>query len=599
MSFAEGLIPPSASRGPLPSLGFGSGPLPFKSFRDLNLKPGVVHKFTDWALGFIGVSLRTPVCLSSFVLKSFVPSARTAYKRADARDIWPVPPPRWSWSGPSNPGAASCILAVVISTLNWLLLGYPKEPPAEARAGAPITAEQSSVQDRLLRYIVRFLRASDFDADSLGRCSEKFDRVAQFIQELPTSGSDVDLESLLHDLRYSLNPYGRPRAKPSEASDSCEHDPPAEISEAFTTPLPQQAPPSLSSTACKPIVAERIRWKYPPTFDPRPFLVDPLARAAFEDPNILRLTREAWPKIPKAKVHGTKAEVLKLASVWDSVGALRIFRKDQLFDKRECVGLFCVPKDASCDRLILNPIVVNARMRSLNTFTKQLAHGCQFCFVHIPPGHVARFSADDLAEFYYTVKVTNARDMRNAISLPLQASDLQGFAAYNPTEHWGTCFIALACLAMGDSLAVELAQQSHMGVLRSLGGCLVPSETVTFRRPFPRGPFSEYLCIDDHITCQVLRKACALRGAPARDTQVFAGASDAYLKVGLVQHPKKKRRGVLAGTFLGADIDGEAGLVSAPRDRVLLLMLCTAEVARRGCARQKLSACCWVAGSMS
>ena len=221
--FSRGAIPPSASRGPLPSLGFGLGPLPSKSFRDLNLKPGVVHKFTDWALGFIGISLRTPVCLSSFVLKSLVPSARTAYKRVDARDIWPVPPPRWSWSGPSNPGArrrrrktlyfaASCILAVVISTLNWLLLGYPKEPPAEARAGAPITAEQSSVQDRLLRYIVRFLRASDFDADSLGRCSEKFDRVV--IQELPTSGSDVDLESLLHDLHCSLNPYGRPRAKP-------------------------------------------------------------------------------------------------------------------------------------------------------------------------------------------------------------------------------------------------------------------------------------------------------------------------------------------------------------------------------------------------
>ena len=85
------------------------------------------------------------------------------------------------------------MLSVIISMLNWLLLGFPKQPPPEARAGAPITEEQSAVQDRLLKLIVRFLRASAFDSETLGRCSEKFDRVAKFIQELPAEGPEVDL----------------------------------------------------------------------------------------------------------------------------------------------------------------------------------------------------------------------------------------------------------------------------------------------------------------------------------------------------------------------------------------------------------------------
>ena len=98
-------------------------------------------------------------------------------------------------------------------------------------------------------------------------------------------------------------------------------------------------------------------------FDPSPFLVNPDALAAFKDPNFLRTPEAAWPKLPKAKVHASKSELLKLAALWDSVGALRIFRADQIGDSRECVGLFCVPKDSEYDRLILNPVVTNSRMR--------------------------------------------------------------------------------------------------------------------------------------------------------------------------------------------------------------------------------------------
>ena len=67
--------------------------------------------------------------------------------------------------------------------------------------------------------------------------------------------------------------------------------------------------------SCKPLIASRVKWKHPPSFDPSPFLVDPVALAAFKDPNILRAPSASWPKVPKAKVHASKPELIKLAAL--------------------------------------------------------------------------------------------------------------------------------------------------------------------------------------------------------------------------------------------------------------------------------------------
>ena len=275
--------PPSSPKTPL---GFGLGPGKINSFRVFRLEPGVLHDFVSWALGFLGILTRTPTCLGAYVIASLSSPSCTAYKRGGPRDLWPVPKPRWSWSGNRNPGAkrrrrlrfhttALAMLSVIISMLNWLLLGFPKQPPPEARAGAPITEEQSAVQDRLLKLIVRFLRASAFDSETLGRCSEKFDRVAKFIQELPAEGPEVDLASLLHDLRRSFDPYSRPKDKPKPPDvvsprasfggrDPGEIQVPlASLNPALDVP---DGPPGdfAGSTAlsCKPLVASRIKWKH-------------------------------------------------------------------------------------------------------------------------------------------------------------------------------------------------------------------------------------------------------------------------------------------------------------------------------------------------
>ena len=172
--------------------------------------------------------------------------------------------------------------------------------------------------------------------------------------------------------------------------------------------------------------------------------------------------------------------------------------------------------------------------------------------------------------------------------MPFGARELSHLAARGRSRHWGTCAVALACLAMTNCHAVELAQQSHYEVLRTMAGCLLPTDVVAFRHLFPRGRFLEFLCIDDHVSVQILARAAALRGDPVGDTRVFGQSHVAYDAAGLDPHPKKWKRNLHQATLLGADIDGVEGFVSAQRDRTLPPMLCTAETARRGVCAPKL-----------
>ena len=140
----------------------------------------------------------------------------------------------------------------------------------------------------------------------------------------------------------------------------------------------------------------------------------------------------------------------------------------------------------------------------------------------------------------------------------------------------------LNTLAMGDCHAVEYAQQAHHNLLRAVGHCMRDSERVAYRRPCPRSSTWEFLAIDDHMVAQVCAKQEFADSVPLRDTEIFASADATYPAVGLTQHPKKRRRGVPSGIFLGADADGFAGLVSAPRRRLGVLIWITGIVARRG-----------------
>ena len=237
-------------------------------------------------------------------------------------------------------------------------------------------------------------------------------------------------------------------------------------------------------------------------------------------------------------------------------------------------------------------------MHTISEATKSLAPGAMLGLLHLGPEDVFRVNADDLTDFYYTFQISRARALRNCIRVrfkPHEVSHLKCFESrFWDSEH---VLISLNTLAMGDNLAVEIAQAAHAEVLRQYCGSMIPTEVLRYRFPVPRGDFIELLAIDDHVSLQrVNREAFKLR-PELRDTQVFKASEVAYQRVGLIQQEKKRRRNCLQTTILGCDFDGDRGIASAPRDRLSVLAALTMRVVGLGtCTPHLLSIIlgCWV-----
>ena len=514
--------------------------------------------------------------------------------------LWPVPVPRhWRWTAYERPNPRRrhrrefCrvrhqMVQIVICCLNFQACGFNPKPPQRAQLGAPISTAQHRVIERIEDLVSHFLGPM-FEGRELGRAQEKFSGLISLVQELPRSEdpSFEDLAKLLMQVRGEFSPYSSHFVNPDEGDKS------------DSTHRCSLKPSVVSSQkiggGSKPVLAARVKWENAPSFEAEEFL-DPLTRAAFINPEVLRLPMHMWPDSRPAKVHCPKAELMRLVELWDSLGALHIMKAEDK-DFSEAVGLFCVPKDEQFDRLIINPKTINSRMVSLSQSTKELAPGSMLSLLSLDPSSAYRFNADDLTDFYYTFRVSSKRAERNAIRCLFESHELSHLKTFDPNLGSGPFLVCLRSLAMGDSLAVEIAQQSHTRVLQTLCGSMLVHESLRYRHPVPRSSFIELLAIDDHVGIQKVTweelKACT----PKRDTEVFKNAEVAYKKVGLIQHERKRKRLCTNGTILGADFDGVKGRVMAPRSRISLLCLVTLAIARRGtCTRKVLSILtgCWI-----
>ena len=385
------------------------------------------------------------VGLGRFFTLSLQPHSRTVHGAPACSDLWPCPLPTWEWTGSTRLSPRRrklrkrlklrhSLLQLVVATLNWETLGHPISPPPQACTGFDLTEEQWAMINRLERLVDHFVQAGPISSQSLGRSCEKFSNLPRTCQELP-GNQEVDLDELVFDLASKLDPYS---SKPTSVdqhnmASSCDLNPPS------PSPCPPDAGRSLGETrmpksVAKPVISSRIKWEHSPNFDPTPYLVDPIVKDAFIDPARVRLPSHMWPEQPRGKVHCSKQELLGLAYKWDTKGACRIFRLDEI-NWDEAVGLFAVPKDDQYDRLILNPQTVNSRMQSFSHYTKQLAPGSMFSLIHLKPGCRLRISADDLAEMYYTVRVPTARAKRNCIGKLFDAAELRHVSCFDSSKH--------------------------------------------------------------------------------------------------------------------------------------------------------------------
>ena len=484
------------------------------------------------------------------------------------------------------------LLVIIVCALNFEVLGFPKGPPPSAVSGAPMSAAQADVLEHLEDQICHFMRMDPWVADDLGRSKAKFEVLIKAAEELPVCHAGLeDLTDFLVNLHSSFDAYSSHFSKREVA---CEKDP--DTATHFCTAAGEGLATDFASANALPVIADRVKWENPPSFAAREFLSDPLLRAAFDDPETLRKPQELWDRVPAGKMHCSKTEFLQLAARWDSLEACCLIPKASK-DMEEATGIFCVPKDSKFDRLIINPRTINSRMFTISQSTKELAPGCLLGLLHLEPHEMFRFSADDLTDFYYTFLVSPKRAMRNAFKMVFKGSDFEGFKCFRPELKNQEVLLCLQTLAMGDNLAVEVAQQAHCNVLRYLCGAMVPEESLRYRHPVPRSDFIELLAIDDHVGLQKIPIDQFPKNPVLRDSQVFNASEVAYRKVGLVQHEKKRKRNQSQGVILGADFDGRVGRVMAPRNRVAVLILITLAVVRRGSCTGKLLSIllgCWI-----
>ena len=548
---------------------------------------------------FIRLSLQSPACNVQAPFGS---------------SLWPIPPPRCCCFGsPRSPRARrrrrhfelrGQMLQVIVCCLNWKTLGHPVRPPKGSRLGDPISPQQHKVLDNLERLVDRLLLTPSFLPESLGRCGPKFAAFAKVASELPKP-ADLGVDQLLvlvRSLHKDFDPYGPVAPEASRAPPCAVPDDAGAMNVIGAGAAPNVQTraelPSLKSFSAMRIKASRIKWKHPPQFDPLPYLDDPVVKAAYLDPEVMRKDPSQWEVHRPALVHADRAELLALASVWDQYGALRIFGAEEtaLLPKDEAVGLFCVGKDLDWDRLIVNPTVINGRMHTSSHASKTLSPGWLLGSLHLPPGYGWRFHAADLSDFYHSFKVSRARAMRNRIRAEFRAEELAHLQAFSPALK-EPLQIGLGTMAMGDNLAVEVAQMSHRGLLQKLCGSMLPNETLEYRKPVPRTDHVEALAIDDHICLQRLPLSELSSAARARDAEVFCLAAAAYSEVGLHRNAKKDKIRQTRGVILGAELDGVVGTVSAPRDRVLCLSVISSHIARLGMTTPELLDAllgCWI-----
>eukprot|EP00973_Karenia_brevis_P062345 8671301-Karenia_brevis.AAC.1 len=83
---------------------------------------------------------------------------------------------------------------------------------------------------------------------------------------------------------------------------------------------------------------------------------------------------------------------------------------------------------------------------------------------------------------------------------------------------------------MGDHNAVDIAQESHMSVLRD-SGLVSESVLLAYGDPFPEGSILEGVVIDDHVIAHITSRRKA-RQDSGRDKDMILKSHTAYHNAG-------------------------------------------------------------------
>ena len=122
------------------------------------------------------------------------------------------------------------------------------------------------------------------------------------------------------------------------------------------------------------------------------------------------------------------------------------------------------------DRQIIDRRRQNACEWRCITCSLFMPNAAMLCDVIIPAGHMLRFSADDLRNFYHVIPGTEARARSSKVGYVFRAGDFAGWDCFRPELPANAkVYIAWCGLAMGDHNANDWAQEMNIHSLDRFG----------------------------------------------------------------------------------------------------------------------------------
>lgn len=336
----------------------------------------------------------------------------------------------------------------------------------------------------------------------------------------------------------------------------------------------------------KPLKADRLSCPGPPSFDPCKYFDERTADRYSRPIQLASDYMEFEDFVPKVKVFAdahNKVELYKKLA--DSGRLLPIPEHWKRGDF--CSGLFAVTKDLTRDRMVLDGRPANLLEEPQNLWCQSMAAPTALTNLWLRPGYQLLASGEDLRDFFYQFKVPFERAARNMLIEPLtleQARYVFGSSFSWPEQ---TVWVGLNSLAMGDSMACEFAQGSHVGVMLQHQVARI-SELLSLHKPLPRGLHHIGVIIDDLVVLEQIltSELCSLRSTQGETwgAERVRHARKAYETVGLETNPKKSFVDAPAASFWGVDLDGEKGILRAASSRLWPAMMVTMRVATLGLA---------------
>ena len=247
-------------------------------------------------------------------------------------------------------------------------------------------------------------------------------------------------------------------------------------------------------------------------------------------------------------------------------------------------GLFAVPHKPHSDRIICDRRPLNELERRL--VWAKLPHGALLTQIIVPKGYSVRGSGDDLSNYFYLLKHKEEWLPRNTIGKPVLGKWFTRYGC-DPEKSY---MLSFRVIPMGDTNAVDIAQQTHLEILRDCG-TMTPQEVISYRCPLPASDCLEGLYIDDHITVQLVPNRRQRKMQPFkkfRDEEIVDASRKQYQELGIPVSEKKQFTKVYSFQAWGTHVDSQSGRVGTPLEKLKQLERLLVDVCQLPKVSQKL-----------